>query len=175
MGGINSTLLQLLDTFQNISKNHAFINDFFVGTDKEVTQNKRNYPLMWIAPDTINTYETYKEYSFRMYIMDQEQRDNSNRYEIQSNSDATITDVLIALRDVYDLRVKWGKQIVTYEEWGNDYCAGAYYDVIIGVPVTYGMNDFPVKQIVSNNELIDSDGTYFGDENDNKLESFNLQ
>jgi hypothetical protein len=173
--GTNITLIQLLDTFQNISLNHNMINDFFVGNDDELTANKRNYPLLWVDVGLVGLYEAYKEFTFRMYVMDIEQKDTSNRYEIQSDATQIFNDIYVACRDIYDLRVKWGKPIVPFDRYGNDYCSGCYIDMIITAPSTYGVFDIPVKQVVVKSDLIDSDGSYFNDTGSNDLASFNYQ
>lgn len=171
----NATLIQILDTLQNISINHNMVNDFFVGKIDELTTKTRKYPLMWVDVSPSIPYEAHKEYHFRLYIMDQEQKDTSNRYEIQSDSEQVINDILVLFRDVYDFRVKWGKPMVQFEQFSNAFCAGVYMDMTVLVPWTYGVPDVPIKQQVVEADLINSDGVYFNDQDGNDLTSFNFQ
>jgi hypothetical protein len=145
MNGNNASLVQILKTFEEIAIHHGQINYFFVGTPDEFTENIRSYPLMIvdIKPGKLLQYCT--ERHFRLYIFDLEKIDNSNRYEIQSDAEQIIRDIVLALINIYSLDVQWGGQMEVFQEMLDDHCSGMFIDLIINSPNNNGICDFPTR------------------------------
>jgi hypothetical protein len=154
MNGTNSTVLQQRIAFENISKAHAQINDFFAGTAIDMNAVQRQYPLLYVDLVDVTPYEVYTDFVWQVGVFDilrlpnlnETNQSYANQWEIISDSSRVLKDILLILRDSYDLQVGWGKaKEVPKIEYDNDNLAGAWLDITISIPDDTALDQVPLK------------------------------
>jgi hypothetical protein len=146
MNGTNASINQQVTTFKRISEAHAQINDFFAGQISDTNALPHEYPLLWIDLVDCSPFEVYTDYVWRVAVFDMLMADNSNEWEIRSDSNKVIKDILLILRDSFDLQVEWGKsKQMPVMEYLNDNLTGMYLDVTVSIPDDTALDQVPLK------------------------------
>jgi len=146
MNGTSATINQQVLTFQQIAAAHAQINDFYAGQISDTNALPHQYPLLWLDLVDLTEYELYTDYVWRVAIFDTLLPDNSNEWEIRSDSRRIIKDTLLILRDSFDLQVGWGKAKENpVMEYLNDNLTGMFMDVTISIPDDTALDQVPLK------------------------------
>jgi hypothetical protein len=151
----DATLNNLVDVFQNIAENHAQINSFGFGEVWNIaSQTVTNYPLLWaqlLSNKLGNNTITYK---VRVFFMDLVTTDLTNETEVKSNAIQILNGIYYLLRDYYDLEPLFDVNVTPFQEKFNDRVAGAYADIDIEVPNTFGWCDEPMRDCLSGSTFI---------------------
>lgn len=126
---------QMISLFEDIADNHAFIKRFGFGQIYDIESfigENSQYPVMWVAPVSVEIGEQILEYKFNILIFDLLQRDKSNENEILSDSLRTMVDVCKVLRfNSYDYEISGSFQAIPFTEEFSDFVTGHRIEVDI--------------------------------------------
>lgn len=146
-----TNLSNLIQEFNTIATNHAFINRFGNGpidNVNEIIPNSGKYPVLWIIPQGVILDDNAITYNIRILVFDIDSSDDSLRDTILSDTLMTLNDVVKLFRNggsSNEYEIQQAPQAIPFEQEFVDYCVGWYADLSI---VTDGMNspcDFPNK------------------------------
>ena len=170
----SNTLNQLNAMFAEIAGNIDVFNGYGEGEVKEINAvTTNNYPLLWCEVNPVSIHETFTTYNYRVYTMDLIFPDLSNRMEVQSDALTSLHHVLYTVRDTYNIQIQWNSLTATpFIQQFNDMVGGWYIDVKIDIPWSFGSCDIPLRHAVDYNWLINYDGSYIYDYNNDNILTF---
>ena len=145
MNGTNASIKQMVKAFNQIANSHAQLNDFYAGTIEDLNAIAHKYPLLSIDLVDIGVYEVYSDFVWRVSVFDTLLPDKSNQWDIISDANKIVKDILLILRDTFDLQVEWGKAKQTpVINYLNDDLSGVFMDVTISIPDDNALNQVPL-------------------------------
>ena len=141
---------QVIDAFELFADNHqmvnAFSSSFFEQFDQAV-QNKPNWPIIYVIPDSI-TFEPYiNSMRFRVYCVDLLQRDRSNESDILNDCIIILKDLYnwVKLNDYNDLNILNTPTAVPVNNFLTELTVGWYIDLDIEVQSPANECDIPFE------------------------------
>jgi hypothetical protein len=142
---------QVIDAFELFADNHqmvnAFSSSFFEQFDQAV-QNKPNWPIIYVIPDSI-TFEPYiNSMRFRVYCVDLLQRDRSNEADILNDCIIILKDLYnwIKINDYNDLNILNTPTAVPVNNFLTELTVGWYIDLDIEVQAPANQCDIPFTE-----------------------------
>lgn len=142
---------QVIDAFELFADNHqmvnAFSSSFFEQFDQAV-QNKPNWPIIYVIPDSI-TFEPYiNSMRFRVYCVDVLQRDRSNEADILNDTIIILKDLYnwVKINDYNDLNVLNTPTAIPVNNFLTELTVGWYIDLDIEVQAPANQCDIPFTE-----------------------------
>lgn len=144
------TYNQIMQRFETFATNHYQINSFGNGDLWEVVEHDQlkdfNYPLMWVEDQPAITEDKIIELTFRIFIINLVQKDESNENEVKSDTLSICLDVIsdwVMQTDEIQITVDKNTNLTSFTERFNDELTGWWMDLKLRVPFKYNKCDIP--------------------------------
>lgn len=126
--------------FKSAADQHPQINQYGIGQVYNISAGAATiYPLLWVVPDGGDLSDETYTHRFTFYLIDKMKEDYSNEVEILSDTQQTLTDVLIRLDEWAETReytMQWGATMTPIVDGQADIVAG--HSVQVSIDVFHG-------------------------------------
>ena len=128
------TYNQIRNIFQDIATSNPFIKGYGSGMIEDVnTLNTKTYPILWIVPQNVMFKEQTMEYKIRVLVLDKDEKDDTYREDILSDTLSIMGDVIKVFRNDSSFQTDiLGNSVAqpVVQAFG-DYVSGWYSDLTI--------------------------------------------
>jgi hypothetical protein len=162
----NITLIQIDNMLRAIAATHAMIDDYGEGLESEINTNTNSYPLLWCTVLPANIGMRTVQFNYRMFVLDRV-NNIKDLLRVQSDSLRTLLDVIVLLRDYYDMIVDYDIQATPVVDNKPDMISGYYVEVHITTGYSLGICDVPEKLA---SYLVDSDNANIEDTDESLID-----
>lgn len=123
--------------FKSAADQHPQINQYGIGQVYNISADAATiYPLLWVVPDGGDLSDETYTHRFTFYLIDKMKEDYSNEVEILSDTQQTLTDVLIRLdewAETREYKMQWGGTMTPIVDSQADIVAGHSVQVLFDV------------------------------------------
>ena len=161
------SLLDLIKKIENIAKSQQGVHSVFRG---DIYENWNKPDVQYISVNvaitnyTQHIIDAYDEYEVYLYCGDRLLQDNSNEYEVLTNTQRVLVNIISILDSYEKIDVVDEVQYVNFVQSFADYVAGEYVRFNVRVPLDVNNCDLvldePIELTINRNGIYEINGNY---------------
>lgn len=145
------TINNIKGLFENIGSAHYNIEQVGFGSMFEINGDLKpglKYPLLWVIPRSTTVTENTHQRRFGLMVAGLVKKDKSNRDDVWSDTEQTLTDVIKILKNESDdYNLVGDPEITPFDEQHGDWLTGCQAEIVLESDLNNNYCDIPSANI----------------------------